>query len=477
MKEFKGQFLFTTKNDISFDWSKVKINKYFLYHHPELNYEFVKTEKVELHLLSNFYDWRKHTLSNLEILNALSEANSFEDFLVQQSKYAGQFVLIYKSTDHFILLNDACAQNEIYYNNEFSAFGSQTKILETAIELGPYKEEENNRFFESEVFLKKRLFFGERTHKSNIKHLLPNHFICLNEKKVKRFYPTLPIKITPLAEAAEKAARIIQGTIKAVANRNKIAMAVTAGYDSRVLFLASINLDCKYFIYKHAYMDDNHFDIIIPKKLTGIFEKEFSIIPDLKKEKIKYSDNYINCIDFPRFQTLPSQDFIDHVYLNGNISEVARNYYGYHKNLNAKDFAYLSGYTNSKLIISEYEKWLKNKPKFQKLGFNYLDMFYWEEKMVNWAAKAKTESNALGKSVFSPFNSRELLEVLLSTKRKYRDSHNNKLYNKIIENLSNEASKLPINPGRKTNIIGLMKNLKIYNLYRHIGIKFQKLQG
>lgn len=477
MKEFRGQFLFTTKNDIFFDWDKVIINKYFLYFHPELNYEVVKNKAVEIHLLGNIYDWEKHTLSNHEILNTLSKANSLDDFLVQLSKYAGQFVLIYKSNEKFILLNDACAQNEIYYDTGFSAFGSQTKILEKVINPEPYKEEENNHFFESQAFLKKRIFFGEKTHRSNVKHLLPNHFICLNDKKVKRFYPTIPIHIIPVDEAAEKAARILQGTIKAVAVRNKIAMAVTAGYDSRVLFLASINLKCKYFIYKHENMGDDHYDIIIPNKLTSLFEKEFSVIPDLKKDQINYSDNYLNCIDFPRFQTYAGQDFTNHVYLNGNISEVARNYYGYHKNLNSKDFAYLSGYANSKMVIAEYENWLKNKPGFEKLGFNYLDMFYWEEKMGNWAAKAKTESNALGKLVFSPFNSRELLEVLLSTKRKYRDSHNNILYNKMINILSKETSQLPINPGRKRKIIGFMKRMKIYNLYRHIGIKLQMLQG
>jgi len=98
--------------------------------------------------------------------------------------------------------------------------------------------------------------------------------------------------------------------------------------------------------------------------------------------------------------------------------------------------------------------------------------------MGNWQAKSKTEAHALDRNVLSPFNSRKLLKLLLSTKRKDRVSHFNRLYDLMIYELSgkdNEIMKIPINPSRKKTIIGLMKYFKIYNLSKYIKVKIRKL--
>jgi hypothetical protein len=113
---------------------------------------------------------------------------------------------------------------------------------------------------------------------------------------------------------------------------------------------------------------------------------------------------------------------------------------------------------------------------FHNNGYHVLDMFYWEEKMGNWAAKAKTEANALGQNLISPFNSTELLTILLCTRRSHRDSHKNKLYNRIAELMEPKAIGIPINPCRKQKVITTMKALRIYNLYRYLGVKLQLLK-
>ncbi|HPF94510.1 MAG TPA: hypothetical protein PLV65_11240, partial [Tenuifilaceae bacterium] len=86
------------------------------------------------------------------------------------------------------------------------------------------------------------------------------------------------------------------------------------------------------------------------------------------------------------------------------------------------------------------------------------------------------EGNAMGVKSISPFNSRQLLTLLLSTNRKHRDSFNNVLYNRIIELLAPNATSIPINPSKKHKLIGIMKTLHIYNTYRYIGTKLQLLR-
>ena len=470
---FRKQFLLTSENNFSYPWEKIKIGDYSLFYHPELEYECAKNENLELHLLGAIFDWEDPELSNLKILNRVLEATNFEAFIESQSRYAGQFVIIYKSEAHFVLLNDACAQSEVYYNTGFTSFASQPKLLSEVIALEPDQGEDAREFFTSAVFQQKRLFTGQATHVKNVKHLLPNHLLDLNKKEVVRFFPTVPLVPISISEAAEKGCKMITGYVRAISLRNKIVMAVTGGYDSRVLFLASLGVECQYFVLKHSNMDDSHYDIAIPKKLTKLYSKDFYVIPDLKENGSAHNSDYEKSIDFPRYFPQASKYLEYHVYLNGNVSEIARNYFGYHKHLSPQDLAALNGYPNAAFVAKEYKAWLEsNLDLFQRLGYHFLDMFYWEEKMGNWAAKSKSEANALGRTVLSPFNSRELLQTLLSTQRKYRDSHFNKLYDKIIYNFSPQALAVPINPSRKQHIIRLMKLLRIYNLYRHFGLKY-----
>ena len=70
-------------------------------------------------------------------------------------------------------------------------------------------------------------------------------------------------------------------------------------------------------------------------------------------------------------------------------------------------------------------------------------MFFWEESCGRYVAKAKTEMGTLGTTIFSPFSSHGLLTTLLSTPRKQRDKHFNKLYDSMIKLLSPDLAENP----------------------------------
>ncbi|MDD4384161.1 MAG: hypothetical protein PHD06_03180 [Bacteroidales bacterium] len=479
MSLFQGQFLFTNqKPEPSLpDWNLVEIDDYTLLSHPLLNYAFAKGNNFELHIIGDVYDWVNPFQTNQQIINSLVKNPTFDKVLEELAGYTGRFIMFYLSSDALHIVNDACAQHEVYYNNSFTTFGSQPKIIELIEKPAPPSNKAASCFFNSKSFLSKKVFYGDKTHVQNIKHLLPNHHLDIKNKRPVRNYPFEPLNQLSLSEVAGRASLMLKGFLKAIAHRERIALAVTAGYDSRVLFLASLELPCAYFVQKHAYMNNTHYDITIPSQLTKMFDKEFTIIPDIPKEQTVYPDDYKASIDFPRFLKIPSVIYHDYTYINGNISEIARNYFGYLKKPSARNLAFLNGYKNAKAVINEYQNWIdSNNNLFKANGYNLLDMFYWEEKMGNWAAKAKTEGCAMGQKFVSPFNSRLLLTILLSTDRKLRDSHNNVLYNRIIELLAPEALNIPINPCRKRNIIGVMQTLRLYNTYRYIGVKLQMLK-
>ena len=56
-----------------------------------------------------------------------------------------------------------------------------------------------------------------------------------------------------------------------------LILPLTAGFDSRLLFLSSLDINCEYYVSQHKWMNDSHPDIIISKQLTSLFGKKLVI--------------------------------------------------------------------------------------------------------------------------------------------------------------------------------------------------------
>jgi hypothetical protein len=475
---FKKQFLLTKKDIEPFDnFTKIKIGSYFLHYHNDLEFSKSVSSNKSIFLLGSLYSWKNPQFNNQEILDELFSTKDLSDFLVEISKFYGEYVAIYKYNDNIILLNDACAQREIYHDTSFEAFGTQPKIISKVINQEVYDDIAAKDYYGSDFFLKKRVFVSNATHKKNIKHLLANHYINITSKEVKRFYPIVAKHELPLDKVAKEASEILKGFVKAISLRHNIIMPVTGGYDSRLLFLASLSIksQCKYFVSKHSYMSDNHNDIVIPKKLTALYNKEFTVVEEKDTPKNEFKREYIDSIDFPRYVTISNIANKNNVLLNANISEVSSCLLGSHKNIDALDLAVLTSQEPYKFPVTQYKNWLKKtNTETEGLGYHILDLFYWEEFESNWVAKLKTEGNAINLNVLSPFNSRYLLNLLLSSDRSKRGLFNNKLYDRIIYYLSenNKAViSLPLNPDLPTKVYRLMSKLRILRYYQSYKLK------
>ena len=281
-------------------WRSEKILDYNLFYHPELEFEHASEKDFDLYLLGFIFDFENPAFSNKQILDSLSRTNSFDNFIDHLSKYSGHYVIIYRLNKRLILINDACAQQEIYYDISYSSFGSQPILLGKVIRLLPHSSVEAAGFYASSpFFLKQKLFIGETTHVENIKHLRPNHYIDIELKSIIRFFPKVPIKPKSINEVATEACEMLKGFIKAASLRNKLYMGVTGGYDTRVLFLASLDIDCKYYVSKLSNMNDGDPEIVIPQKLTQIFNKQFRVVVESPVDN--YAMLVLNMsVDFPR---------------------------------------------------------------------------------------------------------------------------------------------------------------------------------
>ena len=464
---FTRQFLLTTETGLPVNWPSWEIDAYSLYCHPSLEVTEVQKNGARAFLLGFAFSWRHPEWTHVDLLeDALDGFADIRAVLARFDSVSGQYVLVVSHNGQVWISPDACAQREVFYSTDFAAVGSQPKILEKVVEVVEWENSEIREYYNSPGFNRKYGFIGDSTHVSNIRRLTPNHILKLSEKTVERIFPTRKSSPTTRDEVAAAAIERLSGFIKSASLRYKLRVGVTAGYDSRVLFLASLGADVQYYVSKST-SKGNATDIKIAQRLAKAHNVALEItsygnegIPEKDKEIQRKS------VDFPMFRRLGAEPDYGTLIVNGNISEIARNYFHISGDITASLMAQQRGDQHVDFVVDYYRDWMaRNEGVFNRFGYDILDMLYWEDKMANWKAKAKT-SAAWNRESWSPFNCRELLEILLSSDRNDRDAHNNQLYNRIISMMSPEAAKIPINPTNKIRIIRMMKALGIYMIYR-----------
>jgi hypothetical protein len=478
---FNKQFLLSAEKPSGLEsWQQSTVGNFHLYAHPNLIQTVAKRDKVELKLLGYWFDYAFPEKDNQTLLNEAITRGSFEEITRYTDRFSGQFILIYFDQNEIKLISDAAGQKQAYYDTDYMAVASQIKLLGKSIKLEVDKSEEAEAFYSSAKFKKDGIFVSNKTHCSNVLRLSPNHALNLTSKSEKRFFPYKERVEKPLDTVANEVAKRLQGFIKAASHRNNLAIALTSGFDSRIFFSASHKWNPYYFIFKHKSLDINDPDVQIPKKILKNEGHDYHILEyDEKGITREETTLFEESIDFPRWRLSNTifnafgKHFPSGMVLNGNVSEIGRNMYDNISSLDGKTLAYMIGYKDYPYVQNAQESWLNaSQNEVEKFGYNILDFFYWEEKIPNWAGKLKSEVGLVSE-VYSPFNSRELLDIMLSCNRRYRHFYISKLHYEIIKKLYPDALKYSINPSLRITAIKILSHLGLYKWYRRLGLKYR----
>ena len=447
-----------------------------LYYQKESQLNIVKNNICEIYILGELFDAKHPKNTNSQIVSSMDTINSFKEFSQRISIYYGRFVAIYitPKNQEFLIINDACSQSQVFFDDSFENIGTTVNILSNFTSLTPHKKSDAYDYYNSKDFKKLKLFVNNTSHIENIHRLMPNHALDIINKKTFRFFPLEKAQIKPVKEVAKIAAQFLKGYLKSISQRYNLYVPITAGYDSRLLFLASLNLPCTYFVTRFEGMSDDHEDMIFAKKIASIYGKDLKIIDDPVFPPEDFDKTYAKSLDFPSFTT---PDPIEkNAIINGNISEIARNHFHHLIAINGSDLNFLHQYEQHPFVTKELQKWLQeSKVKIEKNGYHTLDFFLWEQFMGIIHAKVKTEMNQLKVTVFTPYNSRFLLETMLSTKRKYRFRDHNKLYDEIIKCYTDneEMLKLPVNPNPIQTRHFILSKMGLFKFYTNLRTKLK----
>jgi hypothetical protein len=392
--------------------------------------------------------------------NLVRKLSRCQDFFPHTYRYGGRWILIVSDGNTTALFHDAAGTRQAYYTN--AQYGtdlwcaSQPGLL--AKLLGLQMSQEALELIGSYAFRQNREYWwpGDGSPYAEISHLLPNHWLDLGTGQVRRYWPEGNLAERPLEEVIEKIAASLRGMLASAANRFELTLAITAGWDSRLVLAASKDIAHRisYMTVRQMGMRDNHPDISVPARLLPRLGLEHHVVraslildPDFigtfKANATLAHDHYI-----PDAQAILKFYGLRKAVISASVSEIARygilQLTGRSTPAELSETVYRTG--DNQFAIREIEKWFAGIGNIYNLDLE--TVFFWEQREGNWLAGNQLEFDTAWQEIIIPYNCRNLLIDMLSVRKRDRWAPRNMLYRRLIMHLWPDVLQEQVNPHR-----------------------------
>ena len=463
--KFRRQFLMTTQVVTGLEqWKQLALGKHNLYTHPDLTTFYTTSEATEVVLLGHILDPKHHERTELEISKAIATSPNPKAIAKTLYGLSGRFVVIVKTGEQLLFFNDACGLRSFFYAqyDHNLQVASQPLLLQKVTGNLIGKTERCQHFMNSEYGQKKENYIPSGTSLyEGVHHLAPNHYLDSSTLQQHRYWPTEHHAINDYESSQEKFASLLQNIVVAGTKKYKLALGVTAGFDSRIILSTSkpVKDNMLFYTLKYRGMTHKSRDIKIPAKLNKnmhfnhqVYDCQIPIDQEFLKIYEQNSDMaHVDDWGFIAYgisQNLPKGSMA----IKGSCSETGRCYFyksGIHPVISsgAEMLEYNTGWKGIPFIEERMNDWFNelNDPKVNK-GYPLLDLYHWEVSTGSWQTQNQLEWDIVHET-FTPFNNRELLDIMLRIDPKYRSKPNNYLlYQDTINQLWPEVLSQPVNP-------------------------------
>lgn len=409
--------------------------------------------------------WAIH---NEEILkhNAIIKVDP-EEFQNFYEKLCGRFIILYTDDNSTYIKPDASALLPLVYSSSIGVAGSTPTVMV------PWNELETVSAIQEAFDLPNSVGWYPcgLTAFKGVKRLLPNHSLCLDTWQTKRFWPlkedgtsAIPKSSNP-RETSIEIAKIVQSHVSTLAESGHRVAHITAGYDTRMVIAATRKYsdDFLYETVRHNALGratnlDCHIAGQIAKgeKLNHVF---IEFVDPAKKDVDDWLNRVGYCMrdEVTELATTAKLNDRNCFILSGVCVEVGRAYYwsrepDRNKNVTPEGLLKTLGHPIIPETIAAADEWIKGMPV--PGGCLFWDMVLIEQRQACWGG-----ANVLGHNVsfpsFTPVNSYEIYQLMLSLPEAYRESQ--QFARDYIEFLWPELLKYPFN---KAGGLSRLKYLK-----------------
>ncbi len=486
---FRRQFILANNEITGFEsFIKRDLNQndttWHLYSHPDLPVTSVKNPTFHLVMLGYILDPHNPSFNDETILQELSKSENFSSLTNSLEKYNGRFVIIFLSESKLNIINDAVGFRTVFYyfHNQLSVCGSSPDIIAKAFNIDKTKDQKILAFLNSiEYRNNDHAWIGDKTPYENVFQLFPNHFLSVLENRIFRFWPTKPLNRIDLDTCATRISEILKGTLTAAANRYKLHMGITAGWDTRLLLSATSHIKEKMFYYVNKYesFTNQTKDIRIPIHLSEKLDFKLNVVDIPNNVDTNFRDVFNNNVCWAHEKLLPvfyevfRRNWQDTYTVTGVMGNgLARVYMQLPDGIpvNGKNIAKFAGYQNLDYPVSELDKWANEIRQLCKDNhIEIMNLYQWEQDNAHWATLTALEQDIIREEI-APFNNRELINLFWSLDPKWRYQYYPVIYIKIMKILWKEVLDLPFNPSFRSFLYRVLRTLglerQLYYYYK-----------
>ena len=419
-------------------------------------------------LVGNIFHPEPELYSDQAIVDRLATLD-FRTGLELLAQCCGMYNLIVREPEGLRLLTDSGGTHSLYYNEERTIFSNRMGLFRHVMPLEAHTGGPEAEYFNGSTFQRVRRSVGRYTYYQNIFELTPNHYLDTATRELIRFYPLAKREKVSTEEAVPLFAEHLIGLMRCIAARHdRIRLALTAGFDSRILFLAALRATDRvdaYITMFREFMDESYMDVVIPQQVTEYLSHPFEVIEETDFPHVEYPSSEAIELDFPLrevYTCLPDPR-VAHLFSFGG--EVFRNKFGSLRRPSPKLLAFLSAvYTGESFVEKVFKEWFDtNEAYIRSLDYHPSDIFYWEVGLSNFDSKLYQDCELLGINMLRPFTCRKLIEIGLSTPRHFRDQLFSEFHTRVVEYLSDRTvAEIPINPEPRKQVHTVLRKIGLY---------------
>ena len=245
---FRGQYFLGQKKIELPHWQHIKVDKKgWLSAHPDLNVVQVEENGFNAILLGFLLDPERPQDDDQAILKRLClGAMDGDSFIRSTETLGGRWLIFLAGHGADLVFNDAGGTQTLFYHVDAEKhvwMATQPGLL--AEQLGFVESKESIEYINSPRFKERHEAWwpGECSPYAEVKQLLPNHLFDFQSNTVKRFWPYQKLERRDFESSVPVLGKMLRGLLESAHNRFPLAVSLSSGLDSRLVFSA-----CKDFI-------------------------------------------------------------------------------------------------------------------------------------------------------------------------------------------------------------------------------------
>ncbi len=389
----------------------------------------------------------------------LRRCGGIEELVEFARRLAGQYVLLYEDEHGLFAFGDATGRVQINYakNPSELAISSNDKLLADLLGCAP-----------SERALRIRMgsefsqpFPNDLTLYDDIRVLLPNHYIELKSRSLRRFFPRAAVAAVSnnpevIAESIRHSIELSRNILREYRKCYDVICPLSGGWDSRLnlAFAQEADAGVECYTFKHPGFTETTGDYFIPPRVCKDQHLPHRILPDLPiPEEYQrsletvvgpYHSKYTLTLAYTLLHAYKGKAILD----GGIIDQVGKSLLG-----NSLPDRYgTAAFFQAKLHNVAAETRQEIQRYLDALGSkqDVFDLFAIESRCGRWAAQGLMIYSAASIVTLNIFNCREIIELWMKVPRKLRVE---KIIHKTaFETLNSSLLDVEFNPGCKTDV-------------------------